>query len=487
MLLIMLVTLYISRIVLATLGVDDYGIYNVVGGVVVLFTFLNTSMVSATQRFLNFEMGKSDGIETVKDVFSMSVNCHLLIVALILVLGETVGLWLVNSFLNIPEDRIVAANWLFQFSLLTTCFNVISAPYNAAIISCEKMSIYAYIGIIEVLLKLSAALSIVIISQDKLIYYGAFLLIVAFLICSLYVIYCIKKIPFCHYKKMWDTSLFKNIISFSGWSLFGGISNIGEVQGISIIVNKFFGVAINAAMGVANQITSALTMFVNNFATAFNPQIIKTYSAGEMDNFYKLLHTTSRYCYLLFFTICLPVFFYCDIILEIWLKDVPDNTTLFCRLVILVSLVDSINTPIWTAVRAHGNIKKYQIVTSLLRLSALPICVIGFKCGLSPAFAIITNLGLNVVIQSWAIYHVKSLVGLNIHRHIKESILPCFMVSIVSLPIPFLLRYLYHGFYANLLSFFIVGIITLLFVIAIGIKKNERNMAISFIRSKLSM
>lgn len=275
-------------------------------------------------------------------------------------------------------------------------------------------------------------------------------------------------------------------MTISGWSLFGGASNIGEVQGINIIVNKFFGVAVNAAMGVANQITSALTMFVNNFATAFNPQIIKTYSAGEMDNFYKLLHTTSRYCYLLFFTICLPVFFYCDIILQIWLKEVPDNTTLFCRLVILVSLVDSINTPIWTAVRAHGNIKKYQIVTSFLRLSALPICVIGFKCGLSPAFAIITNLVLNIVIQSWAIYHVKSLVGLNIHRHIKESILPCFMVSLVSLPIPFLLRHIYHGFYANLLSFFIVGIITLLFVISIGIKRNERNMAISYIRSKLS-
>jgi len=481
----MLVTLYISRVVLATLGVDDYGIYNVVGGVVVLFTFLNTSMVNATQRFLNFEMGKSDGGDTIRDVFSMSINCHLLIVALILVLGETVGLWLVNSFLNIPEDRLVAANWVYQFSLLTTCFNVISAPYNAAIIACEKMSIYAYIGVVEVFLKLSAALSIVLISKDKLIAYGALLSFVAFLICSFYIVYCIKKIPFCHYKKMWDSSMFKSIITFSGWSLFGGISNIGEIQGINIIVNKFFGVAVNAAMGVANQITSALTMFVNNFATAFNPQIIKTYSAGEMDNFYKLLHTTSRFCYLLFFTVCLPVFFYCDIILQIWLKDVPENTALFCRLVILVSLVDSINTPIWTAVRAHGNIKKYQIVTSFLRLSALPICVIGFKFGLSPEFAIITNLGLNIVIQSWAIYHVKKLVGLNVHRHIKESLLPCFVVTIVSLPIPILLRNIYQDFNSRIFSFFAVGIFTLFIVIVLGIKKNERNMAISFIKSKL--
>lgn len=484
MLLIMVVTLYISRIILAMLGVEDYGVFNVVGGVVVLFTFLNTSMISTTQRFLNFEMGRCNGGDSIRNVFSMCFNCHLLIVALILFLGETIGLWIVNSFLNIPEERIDAANWVYQFSLLTTCIQVISAPYIAAIISCEKMSIYAYISIIDVGLKFVAAFSIVLISFDRLIFYGLFLSIVALTVFLCYFIYCLSIIPFCRYKLFWNTTLFKTITSFSGWSLLGGASNIGEVQGINIIINKFFGVAINAAMGIANQVTSALTMFVNNFATAFNPQIIKTFSAGEMDNFYKLLHTTSRFCYLLYFSICLPVFFYCDTILQIWLKDVPDNATLFCRLVILVSLVDSINTPLWTAVRAHGNIKKYNIVTSFLRLSALPICYIGFIFGMSPEFALITNLCLNIIIQSWVLFHIKNLVALDIHRHMKEAIFPCLMVSLLCIPVPIILRQLYYGFWADIMSLFVVGFLTVTIVISIGITKYERSIAFNFIISK---
>ena len=485
MLLIMIVTLYISRVILAILGADDYGLYSVVGGVVVLFTFLNTSMVSATQRFLNYEMGKDDGTDRLKDVFSMSVNCHLMIVGIILILGETVGLWFLNTYINIPDNRIVAANWVYQFTLLTTCFSVISAPFNASIIASERMSIYAYISIFEVFLRLGVAFAISLFCFDKLIVYGILLSVVALLVCFLYILYCRIKLAFCRYKFFWDSSLFRKMMSFSGWSLLGGISNIGEVQGINIIVNMFFGVVVNAAMGIANQVASALTMFVSNFATAFNPQIIKTYSAGEYENFYRLLHTTSRFCYLLFFTLCLPIFFYCDSILQIWLKDVPEYATVFCRLVILVSLVDSINTPLWTAIRAHGDIKKYNIVTSILRISALPICYVGFKLGLSPEFALITNLVLNIVIQTWVIYHIKNMVGLDITRHIKETILPCILVSLLSLPLPFILRHFSSGMLVNILSFILVGLFTLIMVLSFGVKKSERTMLIQFIKSKV--
>lgn len=483
MLLIMAVTLYISRVVLAILGAEDYGLYSVVGGVVVLFTFLNTAMVSSTQRFLNYEMGKNDDTESVKKVFSMSVNCHLMIIGFILILGETVGLWFLNSYINIPDNRRVAANWIYQFSLLTTCFSVFSAPFNASIIAGERMSIYAYISIVEAFLRLGVAFALTLFCFDKLIVYGILLSAVALLVCVLYMTYCFVKLPFCRYKFCWDASLFRKMISFSGWSLLGGMSNIGEVQGINIIMNMFFGVAVNAAMGIANQVASALTNFVSNFATAFNPQIIKTYSAGEYENFYKLLHTTSRFCYLLFFTLCLPIFFYCDTILQIWLKDVPNYTTVFCRLVILVSLVDSINTPLWTAIRANGNIKKYNIVTSILRISALPICYVGFIMGLSPEFALITNLVLNVVIQVWVIYHIKKMVGLDIPRHIKETVIPCITVSLLSLPLPFILRHYSGGLFVNLLSFISVGILTLIIVIFFGIKKNERLMMVQFVKT----
>lgn len=489
MLLIMLVTLYISRIVLETLGADDYGLYSVVGGIVVLFTFLNTSMISATQRFLNYEMGSREGSsDSIKKVFSMSLNCHCLIALLILILGETIGFWFLNSYINIPEDRIMAANWVYQFSLITTCLNVVLAPFNAAIIACEKMSIYAYISIVEVLLKLAVAFSITFIPFDKLISYGLLLTIVTLIICFTYIIYCADKISFCCYKFCWNTSLFKNLISFSGWSLLGGMSNIGQVHGINIIVNMFFGVTVNAAMGIANQVNSALTMFVNNFATAFNPQIIKTFSSGEKDNFFKLLHNTSRYCYLLYFIICLPILFFCDTILQIWLKEIPEDAALFCRLVILVSLVDSINTPLWTSVRAHGEIKKYNIVTSVLRISTLPICFLGFKYGLSPCFSLITNLLLNIVIQMWIVHHVKELIGLDINRHLKVSLLPCFLVTIISLPLPILIKYMTpdHILKANVLSFVGVVIITFVNVWFIGVRKNERNMVLNFIKHKLN-
>lgn len=484
MLLIMIVTLYVSRVILAALGTDDYGIYSVVGGVVVLFTFLNTSMVSSTQRFLNYEMGQHGETEKIRDVFSMSINCHLIIIGLIFILGETVGLWLLNSYVNIPDDRIVAANWVYQFCLLTTCFNVFSAPFNAAIIASERMSIYAYISIMEVLLKLLVAFAISLFSFDKLILYAVLLSAVALLICSLYMTYCMVKLSFCRYRFYWDTYLFRKMISFSGWSLLGGMSNIGEVQGINIIVNIFFGVAVNAAMGIANQVASALTMFVNNFATAFNPQIIKTYSAGEHEDFYKLLHTTSRFCYLLFFTLCLPILFYCDTILQIWLREIPEYATLFCRLVILVSLVDSINTPLWTAIRAHGDIKKYNIVTSIIRLSAIPICFIGFKFGFSPDFALVTNLGLNIIIQTWVIFHIKDMVGLELARHIKETILPCVLVSLISLPLPLVLREIGLGLSFNIFSFLLVGLCTMIVVLSFGINKNERSMIVNLIKIK---
>ena len=266
MLFVIAVSLYTSRVVLATLGAEDYGTYNVVGGVVVLFTFLNTSMIGTIQRFLNYSIGEDDNKKT-KSVFSVSINCQLIISLIVLLLSETLGLWFLNTYLNIPTERMYAANWIYQFSILTICIQIFYAPFNAAIISCERMSIYAYISIFDVLARLGIAFILINASNcDKLILYGALLCLVSLLVGLIYIHYCLRNFSFCHYTRHNDKTIFRSMVSFSGWSILGGVSNLGATQGINMVLNIFFGVAVNAAMGVANQVLNALEQFVNNFS-----------------------------------------------------------------------------------------------------------------------------------------------------------------------------------------------------------------------------
>ena len=486
MLFIMAVSLYTSRVVLATLGAEDYGIYNIVGGVVVLFTFLNTSMIGTIQRFLNYSIGQED-IEKTGRVFSMSINCQLIILLIVFILSETIGLWFLNTFLNIPAERMSAANWIYQFSILTICVHIFYAPFNAAIISCEKMSIYAYISIFDVLARLGVVYILVQSSNcDKLILYGALLCIVSLLVGAIYICYCLKNFSFCHYKKNNDRQLLKKMMTFSGWSIFGGVSNLGATQGINMILNIFFGVAVNAAMGIANQVLNAIEQFVNNFSIAFNPQIIKSYAAGDKEYFYSLLFRSAKLCYFLMFTICTPVIICCSDILGMWLEKVPTYSVLFCQIILMHALTNAINTPMWTAVRANGNIKKYNIVTSGLRLSIIPISFFGFKLGFHPAFALWCNLFLNIIIQSWIIFHLKTLISLNIGLYIRKVVFPCFLVTIASLPIPIIM----HGYMDGIMWTFLVistsVCLSLLFVFVFGFKKEERTALFVIIRTMSS-
>ena len=298
MLLIMGVTLYTTRIVLRILGVEDFGIYNVVGGVITMASFLSASMSSAIQRFLSFELGKNNLIQ-LQRVFSISINLHLIVAIAIFILAETLGLWFINTQLAIPPERLIAANWVYQFSIFAFIVNIISVPYNAVILAYEKMNIFAYIGIVEVLLKLTAAFALNWFGFDKLALYAIFIFIISLIVRIFYGIYVKRNIQDCTYSFFWDKKLFNTLLNFAGWNLWGNIAFVTYNQGINILLNIFFGPAINAARAIAYQVNSALNSFVANFQLALKPQIIKSYAIGDNSYMHSLIFSGAKYSFFL--------------------------------------------------------------------------------------------------------------------------------------------------------------------------------------------
>ena len=485
MFVIMAVSLYTSRVVLATLGVDDYGVYNVVGSIVVLFYFVQSSLISSTQRFMNFSLGK-DEEEKTRKVFSMCMNCQLLLIVIFAIILETVGLWLLNRCLDIPEGRMHAANVVYHFSVISTCFGMLQSPYNAAILAYEKMSIYAYISILEAILKLVIVYLLIIGDLDKLILYGFLVMLVGILISAIYIIYCLKNFRVCRYVKIWDKDLFNEVFSFSGWSLLGNAANVGATQGLNMIFNMFFGVALNAAFGVANQVNTAVNRFVTGFETAYNPQITKSVAAGEKQYFDFLLHRTSKFSFFLLFIVSLPVFVCCSEILDIWLVDVPQYTATFCQLLLVNSLIDGITTPLWMAALAEGNIRTYQIVISVIKLLVLPLAILELYLGMSPALVLGTNVILNVVINIYRLYYLQDRLNLSIPDYNKNVVLPTIKVIILSAPAPLVLHRLLPtsiGFTISIILFTVL--LTGFCIFFIGMTKSERNSVWQMFTSKL--
>ena len=364
---IMLVTLYTSRVVLNTLGVSDYGIYNVVGGVVAMFGFINASMSSATQRYITFALGKGD-IADLRKIFSTALQIHVLIAALIVVLGETVGLWFMYTQMQIPADRMNAAFWVLQCSIVSSVVMIISVPYNADIIAHERMSAFAYISIIEAVLRLAIVYLLLAFSYDKLILYAFLTLAVQLLIRFCYSSYCNKHFPESKYRHVWDKSLFKEMTGFAGWGMFSSLSGILSGQGLNMLLNVFFGPVVNAARAVAVQVQNAILQFIGNFQMAINPQITKTYANGEMEDMHKLMFRSARFTFYLLFVVSLPVLFETNFILTVWLKTVPENTVIFLRIMICVSLLYPLSNPLIIANQATGQVRNFQFVSGLILL-----------------------------------------------------------------------------------------------------------------------
>lgn len=473
MLLTMGVSLYTSRIVLEVLGIEDFGVYNVVGGIVVLFTFINNAMVTSTQRFLNYELGVGDQVATGR-VFSASITIHMCIALLTFILAETIGLWFLIHYIKYPEGREYAVMMTYQFSILATCVSIIRAPYGAAIVAHECMSFYAYISVIESVSRLLIVYLLALTAFDKLIFYSFLMFLVITVITFGYYLYCRCRFSVCRYTFFYEKKLYKRLVSFSGWSLFGGVANMGASQGLNILLNLFYGVTVNAAMGIANQVSHAVYSFVSNFQMAFNPQIVKSYAAGEKQYFIDLIIRTSKYSYYLLFIISLPVFICCKECLDWWLVEVPPHSVQFCRLMILFLLLDALQGPLWVSVQATGNIRNYQLIMSIMILSNIPLSFIALNVWNFPEVVLLIKVIVNVCILVFRLFYLNNLYGFPILRYLKEVLFYVLIVSALSVPIPLFFGQYVDSFGKLLAEIFSSVVISSFLVFFIGVSKKER-------------
>lgn len=488
MILIMLVTLYTSRVVLAELGIKDYGIYNVVGGIVMMFSFLNNCMSSATQRFMTFELGRGN-MDRLKKVFATSLNIHITISVIIAILAETIGLWFVNNKLVIAPDRMVAANWVYQFSILTFCVNIIQVPYNAVLIAHEKMSVYAYISILEAFLKLGIVYLLVIAPADKLIVYGILVFAVQLIICGIYQVYCRRNYVESKFKLFWDKNLYRQMSGFAGWNLFGSVAWLLRDQGLNIVLNLFFGTAINAARGVATQVSSAVMGFISNFQVALNPQITKNYATGNIPEMEKLSYLGIRFSFLLLFTMAFPLCLNIDYVLHLWLVEVPNYTALFIILIMIDSLAGNLfGVPLMTSLSATGKIRNYQIVVSCIILCILPAGYVALRLGCDAPSVFYISIVFTLVSGFVRFLFCHKQIGYSLRRMASEVLLPIAGVSILSLPLPIVIKSLWLGAQtcANfILLCFIAASITVIVSWFVGLKAHERQTLVYVVKNKL--
>lgn len=480
--LIMLVSLYTVRVVLNTLGADDYGIYNVVAGVVVLFSFVNNAMAASVQRFLNFYLGKND-TEKTRNVYSASLVIHGIICLIFVALAETFGLWFVNAKLNIPVERNSAAFWCYQAAVITTLASIMRVPYNAVIIAYEKMSFFAGLSIVEAVLKLVVVFLLKITPLDKLIFYSFLLAAVSFIILAVYKFYCNRNFEIAHYKKVQDKGLGKELVSFSGWSLFGAVANVANTQGTNIVLNIFTNVVVNAAMGIANQVNAAVYSFVSNFQTAFNPQLVKSYAAGEKEEFQRLVSRSAKFSFYLLWLIVLPVYANCDFLLSLWLKNVPQYSVGFVRLVLIFPLIESLNGPLWISIQATGKIRAYQIIIGMINILNLPLSVAAFCLGANPYWILYIRIALNCFAFAIRVLLSRKYFALSARLFLRGSVLIPVLIAAVSAFATFLCGKLISGSLPQFFATCAVSAVasgTLIFFV--GMKAAERNIVIEKFR-----
>lgn len=481
------VSLYTSRVVLQVLGVEDFGIYNLVGGVVVLFSFLNASMSAATQRFINFE--KASGVlEHVKKIFNISVVNHLLISFIVLVLAETIGVWVLNYKLNIPPERVYAANVMYQMTVITTIVDIIRVPYNGIILAYERMSYYAYLGIFETLSKLGIVYLLILFSSfDHLIFYGILYMSVSLLTNCVYYMYCRRTFPketsFKFYK---DVDKIKELFSFSGWILFGQIALVGANQGISLILNIFHGVVANAALGIANQVNGAIYNFVSNFQLAFNPQIVQSYALKDYELNKSLILGTSKYSFFLMAIISTPILYFTHSILVLWLGNhLPDYAEGFVQVIILCSLIDALAGPFWMSASAIGSIKKYNIFLTTINLCTLPVVYVLMRYGYNPVYAFYAKFIIYIIMQVFRCYFIHKYLKFNR----KDFLFYLFAVSLIFIYLLALVVINNNQFAYSLvqiaLGTMLLEVILLLMICTLGLSSGERVWVVNFVKSKL--
>ena len=477
----MLVSLYTSRVVLQALGVEDFGTYGVVGGIVTLFAFVNNTLVGSIQRFLNFEIGKNNP-EGVTNVFSNGFHVQVVFSGIIILLGETIGLWYLNNFINVPESRMYAANWVYQFAILTTVLRIIRSPFNASMIAYERMTAFAIIGIVDVCLKLVIVYLLLISPFDRLITYAALGAIVSLCVTLYYVYFNNKNFKDCKINLGIEKPLLKQMLSFSGWNIFGSASLLATFQGVDLVINYFHGVAVNAALTIANQVYGAAYSLTSNFQTAFNPQITKTYAKGDMNDLYDLVYRTSRYSFFLVIICAVPLLFECNGLLELWLGNVPHYTKEFCVFMILICVVDALSGPLYMTVYATGKIKMYQIMISCILFLNLPITVVCMAVGLSPIWAIVVRLLVAITGFTYRIFYMISKLKMPASGYFQFVLKPCAITFVPVIAFVWLLHFTMN--FNTLIMTAIFVAITGTSIIFIGLTTNERLSLKGFIISK---
>lgn len=482
MLLLMAISLYTSRVILNALGVEDYGIYNIVGGVVAMFSMLSGSLSAAISRFITFELGKGNK-ENLAKVFSASVTIQLGICAIVILLAETVGLWFLNSKMVIPENRLYAANWVYQLSLVTFVISLVSIPYNAAIIAHERMSAFAYISIFEAVNKLIVAYFIIISPFDKLIFYAIMIAMIAIIIRLIYGVYCKKRFEECTYHFIYDHELLKQMFGFAGWNFIGASSALLRDQGGNIVINLFCGPAVNAARGIAFQVNTAVHSFVTNFMTALNPQITKSYASGDYQYMMTLIFQGARLSYYILLLLSLPVIVNTHYILHIWLGQVPEHTVLFVQLVLIFGMCESISSPLITAMLATGKIRNYQLVVGGFQMLNLPVSYILLRFGAIPETVLIVAIVISQLCLVSRLYMLRGLIGLKARDFIKKVYANVIEVTILSVIVPFLLAIVLNNDFLNFIVLSIITVVsTLLVVFYVGCTMEERRFVVSKVK-----
>lgn len=487
MLVLMAVNLYASRVVINALGVKDYGLYSVVGSIVIFMGFVNNSMTAASQRFLAYTKG-SGTVEEQNSMFCSVSLSHILIALTLFVIGELLGVFYIERYLNVDSDRYVAAHWVFQFSLMSLLMKTLTVPYHASIIANEKMTAFAYISLIEGGLQLFAAMILALFSGERVVYYAGFMFLSVLATQSAYILYSRMHFEECRMGRKWKNDDVKSIFGYSGWNLLGAFSGVASSQGVNMLLNSFAGVVVNAARGIAFQVEAAITSLSGNFQSAINPQIVKNYATKDLERMHSLIMIGTRFSFYLLLIFAAPIFVNMEEVLTVWLKIVPDYSVWFCKLMLIYALISSLSGLLLTGAMATGRIKKYQIIVAGINLMNLPLSYLVLRLSGNPYQPFIVLLALAVIAFAARLTLVSQMISLSKRAFFKEVILPVFAVMIV-LSLILLIFYINNSVSGNvwmlILKVGVTFVATVAVIVTIGIKKSERLIVMNFIKNKI--
>lgn len=474
MIIMMLVTLYTSRVILQSLGVEDFGIYNVVGGIIAMFGFVTNTLSTSSQRFITFELGKGKHGNPNK-VFSTCFILHFMLALAIAIIAEPIGMWFIQHKLMIPAERLDAAMWVFQITIVSMFLTFLAIPYNALIVAHERMNVYALISVVDAFLKLAIAFAVAYYPQDKLIFYGVLLLCIQITNVLFYYLYCNRSFVESKIRLIWDKVLIKEIGKFASWSIFGNVAYITYTQGLNLLLGTFFMPAVNAARGVAIQVQSAVNNFVSSFQTAINPQITKSYASGHTDEMLSLVFRSSRFSYFLLIIVTIPLLLESETILKLWLHTVPDDTVTFMRIILLTTWINSLANPLIISVKATGNVRKYESTVGILMMAILPVSYVFLKLGFPAVTVFVVHLSVECLAMVCRILITRQLIHFSLQKYFSDVVCRISIVTAVAVVLPIVLNTQLEQTISRFLIVSSASVIcTIVAIIVFGLTKGER-------------